>query len=46
MSKEKYKFNRCKACYLQVETVNILVTNWILPEGKLILFSNVYIKEK
>lgn len=45
MSKERYKYNRCKPCFSQAETVNTLVTNWILPEGKLILLSNIYIRE-
>jgi len=46
MSKERHKFNRFKPCFSQAETINTLVTNWILPEGKLILLSNIYIRKK
>lgn len=46
MSKERYKFNRCKSCLSQVETINTVVANWILPEGKHILLSKYLHKEK
>lgn len=46
MSKERYKFNRCKPCFSQAETVNTLVANWILPEGKHILLSKYLHEEK
>lgn len=46
MSKERYKFNKCKPRFSQAETVSTLVTNWILPEGKLILLSDIYMRQK
>lgn len=46
MSKGRYKFNRCKPCFSQAETVNTLAANWILPEGKHILLSKYLHKEK
>lgn len=46
MSKERYKFNRCKPCFSHTETVNILVANWILPDGKQNMLSKYLHKEK